>query len=86
MAEFTLKKKETKVLKVNIGDETFSIPLAGSLTPQEAAPLDTREGTLAFIQKYLSDEVKQILVLDDYNEITQAWIKASNKSGKSLGE
>lgn len=85
MAEFTLKQKPAKVLKVNIMDETFSIPLAGSLTPQEAAPLDTQEGTIAFFQKYLSDEVKKILVIDDYNEITKAWVKAS-KEAKTAGE
>ena len=33
MAVLTLKKKPTNVLKVNIGDDTFSIPLMGSLTP-----------------------------------------------------
>ena len=86
MAEFTLKKRPPKVLKVNIGDETFSIPLGGSLTPEEAAPLDTREGTIEFIQRYLSDEVKAVLVIDDYNEITKAWIKASKEAGQDLGE
>ena len=85
MAEFTLKQRPAKVLKVNIMDETFSIPLAGSLTPQEAAPLDTQEGTIAFFQNYLSDEVKQVLVIDDYNEITKAWVKAS-KEAKTAGE
>ena len=85
MAEFTLKQRPAKVLKVNIMDETFSIPLAGSLTPQEAAPLDTQEGTIAFFQKYLSDEVKKILVIDDYNELTREWIKAS-KEAKTAGE
>ena len=86
MSEFVLKKKPQKVLKVKIGDETFSIPLAGSITPQEAAPLDTQAGTIAFLQKYLSDEVKEILVIDDYNEITKAWVKASREAGGSPGE
>lgn len=86
MAEYTLNKRPTKVLKLNIGDETFSIPLAGSLTPEEAAPLDTREGTIAFFQKYLSKKVIKMLVIDDYNEITQAWIKASGEGNQSAGE
>lgn len=86
MAEFTLKKREAKVLKVNIGDESFDIPLAGSLTPEEAAPLDTQAGTIAFFQKYLSKKVIKMLVIDDYNEITNAWVKASGEAGKTSGE
>ena len=87
MAVLTLKKKPTNVLKVNIGDDTFSIPLRGSLTPAEAAPLNTQAGTIAFLQKHLSDEVIEVLTIDDYNQITAAWIKASNEaSGKTAGE
>lgn len=86
MEEFTLSKKPTKVLKVNIEDETFSIPLAGSLTPEEAAPLDTPAGTVAFIQKYLSKSAIKKLTIDDYNEITAAWTTASGKGGKTPGE
>ena len=87
MAEFTLRERPKKTLKVNIGDESFEIPLAGSLTPEEAAPLDTQAGTIEFFQKYLSEEVKHSLVIDDYNELTKAWIKASKVSGgKSAGE
>ena len=86
-AEFTLKRKPEKTLKVNIGDESFLIPLAGSLTPEEAAPLDTQAGTIAFFQKYLSEDVRKILTIDDYNAITKAWVDASKKSGgKSAGE
>ena len=86
MEEFTLSKKPTKVLKVNIEDESFDIPLAGSLTPEEAAPLDTQAGTIAFFQKYMSKKAIAKLVIDDYNEITAAWVKASNQKGKSSGE
>ena len=53
MAEFTLKERPKKTLKLNIGEESFNIPLAGSLTPEEAAPLDTQAGTIEFFQKYL---------------------------------
>ena len=87
MAEFTLKERPKKTLKLNIGEESFNIPLAGSLTPEEAAPLDTQAGTIEFFQKYLSEDVKKILVIDDYNEITKAWIKASKvPGGKTAGE
>ncbi len=86
-AEFTLKRQQEKTLKINIGEESFFVPLAGSLTPEEAAPLDTQAGTIAFFQKYLSDDVKKILTIDDYNAITKAWIDASKKNGgKTPGE
>ena len=88
MAEFTLKPKEADTLKLNIGDKSFQIPLAGSLTPEEAAPLDTNTGTIAFFQKYIDDdEIKAALRINDYNAITKAWMDASKKAaGKTPGE
>lgn len=86
MAEFTLKRKPAKTLKVNIGEESFNIPLAGSLTPKEAATLDTAKGTQDFIKKHLSPEIAESLTIDDFNAITTAWTSASNKSGAKPGE
>lgn len=86
MPEFTLRKKPAKTLKVNIGEESFHIPLAGSLTPKEAATLDTAKGTQDFIKKYLSPEVADSLTIDDFNAITNAWTSASNRSGANPGE
>lgn len=87
MAEFTLKPREVNTLKLNIGEESFQIPLAGSLTPEEAAPLDTREGTIAFFQKHLSKKIVKVLTIDDYNAITAAWLDASREnSTKTPGE
>lgn len=86
MAEFTLQPPVKKVLEVNIGEETFKIPLAGSLTPKEAAKLDTPAGTIAFVQQYLSDEVAQILTIDEYNAIVRAWMDASRQAGEVVGE
>lgn len=82
MAEFTLRRKEAETLKLNIGEESFFIPLAGSLTPDEAAPLDTPEGTRAFFQKYLTEDLCASLTLDDYEAITKAWVDASKKRSK----
>lgn len=87
MTEFTLKKREADTLKLNIGDESYHIPLAGSLTPSEAAGLDTGEGTIAFLNKYLPKEITDALTVNEYNEITHAWAEASKKaSGKTVGE
>ena len=82
MAEFTLKPREADTLKLNIGDESFQIPLAASLTPEEAAPLDTQTGTIEFFNKYISEDVAKTLRIQDYNEITKAWVDASKKSSK----
>lgn len=87
MQEFTLKPKEADTLRLNIGDESFQIPLAGSLTPEEAATLDTAEGTRAFFQKYLPKKITKALTINDYNEITKAWLEATKKvQGLTPGE
>ena len=87
MAEFTLKRKEANTMRLNIGDESFQIPLAGSLTPEEAIPLDTQAGTIAFFQKSISGDIQKTLTIDEYNEISKAWIAASKAAGgKTPGE
>lgn len=88
MAEFTLRQKEAETLKLNIGDKSFQIPLGNCLTPEEAAPLDTQAGTIAFFQRYIDDEeIKSSLRICDYNEITKIWIEASKQAaGKNPGE
>ena len=77
MPEFTLRKKPAKTLKVNIGEESFHIPLAGSLTPKEAATLDTAKGTQDFIKKYLSPEVADSLLIRGNNKPCEADPEAS---------
>lgn len=87
MAEFTLQRREPDTLKLNIGEDSFQIPLAGSLTPDEAAELDTQAGTIAFFKRHLTDEIVAVLTINDYNAITHAWIAASRKvAGKTPGE
>lgn len=87
MQEFTLKPKEADTLRLNIGDESFQIPLAGSATPEEAAPLDTNTGTIAFFRKYLSKKVIKVLTISDYNKIIEVWKEASKKAeGMTPGE
>lgn len=85
MTEFTLKPQEKKTLKLNIGDKSFHIPLGGSLTPAEAATLDTFKGTREFYNQYLDQEVIDVLTIDDYNAITKAWREAS-RGDKTPGE
>ena len=43
MPELTLNRKEVEVLKVNIEDKSFSIPLGTSLKRSELAKLKTED-------------------------------------------
>lgn len=87
MAEFTLKHKEAETLKLNIGDQSFQIPLGGSLTRKELATLETQEGTYSFFRRYIDKAVLDDLPMSDYNQIVQVWLDETAKaSGKKLGE
>ena len=87
MREITVgNPKERKVLKINIGEESYSLPLLGSLTIKEAKRLDTEEGTVAFIYDYIPKDVLDALTVDDFNAIIKTWQSASDLEGISLGE
>lgn len=87
MTEFTLTKREIDTLKLNIGDESFQIPLATSLTLDEARGMDSIEGSIAFFRKYIRAEVADTLTLMNYRDIITAWKDASEQAGgKTPGE
>lgn len=87
MAEFTLKRRKAKTLKINIDDKSYHIPLSGSMKPKEVAKLDTVEATLEFMKKYIPGEVLDELTQDEYNDIVRAWGEASKEaSGLNPGE
>lgn len=87
MAEFTLKRRKAKTLKINIDDKSYFIPLSGSMKPKEVAKLDTVEATLEFMRKYIPEEVLDELTQDEYNDIVKAWGEASKEaSGLNPGE
>ena len=52
MKEFTLNKREEDYLKLNIGEESFLIPLASNMTLEEAQTMDTLEGAISFFREY----------------------------------
>lgn len=82
MAEFTLKPKEADTLRLNIGEESFQIPLLTSLTPAKVATLDTMEASIAFFNEYLPEDIQNSLTWGDYNDIAKAWTAASQKLAK----
>ena len=87
MTEFTLKPIEAKTIKINYLDESFELPLQGSLTFEEANMLATPEGTYAFMQKHAPESVMKRITVEEYNTILAAYREASEKfSGKKLGE
>ncbi len=87
MAELTLKPKELNTLRVNIGEESFQIPLRGSLNIKEALGLDTEEGTYSFFKHHVPEKVFKELTVDELNQIITVWKEESDKhTDKTLGE
>jgi len=81
MKEFTLKSREDDWLRLNIGEHSYKIPLATSITLKEARSLETMDGAIDFFRKYMDEEVADALSLYDYRDIIQAWKEASEKAG-----
>lgn len=90
MAEITLKGKsdEMKVLKVNIGKKTYSVPLSGSLSIKEMRAMSKGdEDGFDFFSKYIPTEVLESLTMDEFKALTDAWREASaGKTESELGE
>ncbi len=87
MAEFTLRETEPKTLKLNIGEESYQIPLGGSLTRKEIMLLETAEGTYSFFLKYIPKKVLEGMTIDNYNQIVSVWrTETQNASQMTLGE
>lgn len=90
MNEITLKGKsdEVKVLKVNIGDKSYNVPLAGSLSIREMRAMrDGTEDGFAFFEKYIPKKVIEALSMDEFQTLNEAWKNASfEKTDTSMGE
>ena len=89
MAEITLKNSdEVKVLKVNIGKESYSVPLSGSLSIREMrAMVDGSEDGLDFFKRYIPEEVLESLTMDEFKVLNNAWKDASaQQTDATMGE
>ena len=84
MKEFTLKKKESDFFKLNIGEESYLIPLARSLTFEEINKMQDRENVVEFFKKYLGAEVFNALTVDQFEIVCREWQKANDMT--SVGE
>lgn len=87
MPELTLNRKELEVLKVNIEDKSYTIPLGTSLKRSELAKLKTEDEVMKFFENYLGKELMDDLSIGEIKQIIDAWSEATKKSGGvTLGE
>lgn len=77
MTEFTLKPREEDTLKLNIGEESFQIPLISGLTLEEAAGMNDMDSMIGFFRKYIRKEVADKLSMFNWRDIILAWKDAS---------
>ena len=89
MPELTLNRKKIEVLKINIEDKTYSVPLGFSLKRKELAKLDKEDEVMKFFEKHIGAEVWNDLTIGEQKQIIDAWAKATQEEadgGQKLGE
>lgn len=92
MKEITLEQPK-EVLKVNMGDKSFSIPLAGSIPFTELekfraeVKIDKLNAVMNLLSEYIPDEIFKGLTTDQIKTILEAWSEASQiETGVTPGE
>jgi hypothetical protein len=86
MKEFTLKQKEADYFKLNIGDKSYLIPLARSLTFEEINRIQERENVVEFFRKYLGEDVFNALTVDQFEIVCREWQKANDMTADGEDE
>lgn len=86
MKEFTLKKKESDFFKLNIGEESYLIPLARSLTFEEINKMQDKENVVEFFRKYLGNDVFNALTVDQFEIVCREWQKANDMTADGEDE
>ena len=78
MNEITLGgKSEIKTLKVNIGEKSYNVPLAKSLSIKEARAMKDSDDGLEFFAKYIPLKILEGLTVDEVATLSEAWRDAS---------
>ena len=92
MQEITLKAPK-EVLKVNIGDRSFSIPLGSSLPFEKMVEMTKSKGSdrlqLMFnlLAEYIPEDIMKMLTMGEVSQILTAWTEETQKaSGATPGE
>ena len=79
--------KEVDSLEVKIGDGSYMIPLGTALTYKEFKALKSEDDILAFISKYMPEEVVEKLTISDLTQILKAWSAETERvANASVGE
>lgn len=86
MKEFTLKKKETDFFKLNIGEKSYLIPLARSLTFEEINRMQERKNVVEFFKKYLGADVFNALTVDQFEIVCREWQIANDMTSDGEDE
>lgn len=93
MREITIDAKPIEVLKINIGSESFSLPLMGSLPFEDAMKIKNgkTEERLEYLTELLKSNIPEDLykklTSDTINQIIKAWSKESTEAaGITPGE
>ena len=88
MAEVTLKKRDQiDVLKINIGDKSYSLPLGGSVPYKTLKKLKTEDGIFEFLAEHIPEKVLDELTSNDITTIFTAWSEATKaENGATPGE
>ncbi len=82
MREVTINEPK-EMLRVNIGDEHFDIPLATSLPFQElqkfrkATAADKNEILMSFLEAYIPEHIYKKLTGSEVTQIMKAWSDAT---------
>lgn len=85
MANFTLTRIPKKMWTVDIDGTTYLVPMAGSLSHDEAIQIKTAEGTYDFFRTYIGDAYGT-LTTDEQNQVVLAWVADNRAAGTTPGE
>ena len=87
MKEITLGNAKKETLLVNIGKESYEVPLAGSLTFAQVKELRDSDDGISFFEKYIPREILDNLTIDEFKALNNAWKSASNaETDPEVGE
>ena len=95
--ELNLNTLPVEVIKVTIGEQTYTLPLANALPYSKVKKLikiskseDTEEQIdifIAFFKEYIPEEVVETLTMKNLTAIAEVWGDTSEENGGStLGE
>ena len=87
--------QDIEVLVVKIGDKSYNVPLASSLSYKKAKELskltkanddEKMDFFLEFFSEYIPMDVLEKLPVSALTELSKAWSGKNEENGESLGE